>query len=279
MTFARQVLAAARLELAEVLRSRWLVFCGGAYLLLGVVFVLVGLRESTVMGFTGMGRVLLSLCHALLLVLPLLALTALGPVVGRAREDGSLELLLSQPLPRSAWFVGVSLVRYLVLIGPLVALMLGLGLYGQLALGQAVPWAFLGRALTVSAALLAAFAGLGLVISTTVKNLARVTTYIILVWALGVALLDFGLLGVLLRWRVDARAVFTLAALNPVQDARMALLSTLEPELSTLGPVGFYLAHRIGAPALYALGVAWPAVVGVGSWWFAFWSFRKSDLV
>jgi hypothetical protein len=96
---------------------------------------------------------------------------------------------------------------------------------------------------------------------------------------MGVALLDFGLIGVLLRWRVDAQAVFTLAALNPVQDARMALLSGLEPDLATLGPVGFYLAHHIGATALYALGVAWPATVGAGTWTCAYLSFRRGDLV
>lgn len=279
MTYARQVFAAARLDLAEVLRSRWLLFCAGAYLLLATVFVLVGLRESTVIGFTGVGRVLLSLCHALLLVLPLLALTAVGPVIGRAREEGALELLFSQPLRRSAWFVGVSLTRYAVLVVPLAVLMVGLGLYGQLAHHQQVPWGFLGRAIVISAALLAAFAGVGMWISVAVRNPARVTTYIVLVWALGVALLDFGLIGVMLRWRLDAHAVFTLAALNPVQDARLALLSGLEPDLATLGPVGFYLANRIGMNALYLLGVGWPALVGVGAWLGAFTTFRRSDLV
>lgn len=279
MTFGRQVLAAARLDLAEVRRSRWLWFCGAAYLILAVVFVLVGLRESTVLGFTGMGRVLMSLCNALLLILPLLALTAVASVIGRARDDGSLELLFSQPLSRSAWFVGVSVTRYAVLVLPLVALMVGLALYGQLAMGQRVPWAFLVRALAVSASLLAAFAGIGLAISTVVRNPARVTTYVVLAWALGVALLDFGLIGVLLRWRVNPHAVFTLAALNPVQDARMALLSGLEPELSNLGPVGFYLANKVGGTTLYALGVAWPAVVGAGAWLFALVRFRTSDLV
>ena len=101
MTFGRQVIAAARLDLAEILRSRWLWFYAATYAALAVVFVLVGLRESTVMGFTGMGRVLMSLCNALLLILPLLALTAFGPVVGRAREDGSFELLFNQPLSRN----------------------------------------------------------------------------------------------------------------------------------------------------------------------------------
>lgn len=279
MTFTRQVLAAARLDLAEVRRSRWLMFCGAAYLVLAVVFVLVGLRESTVVGFTGVGRVLLSLCHALLLVLPLLALTAFGPVVGRARDDGTLELLFSQPLRRSAWFIGVSLSRYAVLVVPLVVLVVGLGFYGQLAHDQAVPWGFVARALAISAALLAAFSGIGMYISTAVRNPARVTTYVILAWAIGVALLDFGLIGLMLRWRLEPHAVFTLAALNPVQDARMALLSDLEPDLATLGPVGFYLANRIGRSALFLLGIGWPAFVGLATWTAAFVRFRRSDLV
>ena len=79
----REVLAMVRLELAEVLRSRWLLFCCGVYALLAAMFVLVGLRESSVFGFTGMGRVLLGFCHALVLVLPLLGLSATGQVVNR----------------------------------------------------------------------------------------------------------------------------------------------------------------------------------------------------
>ncbi len=279
MSFVRQVLVAARLDLAEVLRSRWLLFCAGAYFLLAVIFVLVGMRESTVLGFTGIGRVLLSMCHALLLLLPLLALTMFSPVVGRARDDGTLELLFSQPLRRSAWFLGVSLTRYAVLVVPLVVLMVGLGLYGQVALGQAVPWPFVVRSLVIATALLAAFSGVGILISTLVRNPARATTWVILSWALGVALLDFGLIGVMLRWRLDAHAVFTLAALNPVQDARMALLSGLETDLATLGPVGFYLAHRFGSTALLALGIAWPVAVGVGTWTGAYLAFRRGDLV
>jgi sulfite exporter TauE/SafE len=66
-----ELAAGARLDLGEVLRSRWLVLCLVLYALLGGVFVLVGMRESNVLGFTGVGRVLFSLCHALVLFLPL----------------------------------------------------------------------------------------------------------------------------------------------------------------------------------------------------------------
>jgi hypothetical protein len=78
---------------------------------------------------------------------------------------------------------------------------------------------------------------------------------------------------------VSAPAVFALAAANPVQTARMALLASAEPTLATLGPVGFYLANRLGTDLLFALGIAWPALVGVGGWLVAWQSFRRGDAV
>ena len=66
-------MSVARLDLAEALRSRWVLFSGLAYALLGGAFVFVGMRESSVLGFSGMGRALLSMIHALLLLLPLFA--------------------------------------------------------------------------------------------------------------------------------------------------------------------------------------------------------------
>ncbi len=279
MIAAAEIRAVARLDLAEVLRSRWIFFCAATYALLAGVFVLVGLRESSLLGFTGMGRVLLSFTHALLLLLPLLALTATASMVNRARDDGSFELLFTMPLRRTTWFIGSSAVRYLVLVIPLVALMAGMGLYGQVIRGQEVPWPFLWRSLAVCAALLFCFAGIGVAISTFVRHPAKATTYVILVWALAVALLDFGLIGLMLKWQLDPKAVFTLAALNPVQDARMALLSSIEPDLGTFGPVGFYLANRIGGSALFLLGLAWPAIVGLTAWSAALWRFRRGDLL
>jgi len=277
MNPAGQTLAAARLDLAEVLRSRWLVFCVVVYAVLAAGLVLVGLRESTLLGFTGMGRVLLAFSHALVLVLPLLALTATGQVVGRARDDGSLELLLSQPIRRSAWLLGVTLTRLAVLLVPLAVIVVGMALYGQ-ARGQEIPWGFVGRVLVVSASLLWCFVGIGIAISVLVRNQARAITYVILAWALGIALLDVGLVGLMLRWRLDPHAVFALAALNPVQDARLALLAGLEPDLGTLGPVGFYLSTRIGNAHLYLLGLLWPAVLGTLAWAGGLVAFRRGDI-
>jgi ABC-type transport system involved in multi-copper enzyme maturation permease subunit len=226
-----------------------------------------------------MGRVLFSLCHALVLILPLVALAVTGQVVNRARDDGALELLMSHPVRRTSYFAAVSLVRFLALAAPLALLLLGLGLLSWLAFRQAVPWSFVGRSVAVSSALLWAFAALGLATSVLVRSPARAMTYLVLFWLAGVALLDFGLIGAMLSWRLDPRAVFMIAALNPVETARLALLSAAQPDLATLGPVGFYLANRLGAGALLALGIAWPVAFGGLAWSLALRSFRRGDLV
>lgn len=279
MNALRRIGAIARLDLAEVRRSRWLGFLAGLYGLLAAMFVLVGLNESDVLGFTGMGRVLLSLCNTLVLLIPLLALTGSGQVVNRAREEGALELFLSHPISRGEYFAALSIVRYSVLMVPLFVLMLALGIFGRVAFGEAVAWAFVGRTLAISAALGWAFVGIALAVSVMVRSQARAMVYLLVIWVVAVAVMDFGLIGLMLQWRLNPESVFILASLNPVETARVALLSFADPSLGVLGPVGFFLAYRIGTGWLFALGVAWPAILGSIAWLGAWRAFAEGDLV
>jgi ABC-type transport system involved in multi-copper enzyme maturation permease subunit len=279
MSLRREVAVVARLDLAEVLRSRWLVFCLVVHALLAGMFVLVGLRESGVVGFTGMGRALMSWSHALLFLLPLLALSATGQVVNSARDDGSLELLLSNPVSRSAYFLGTTLVRVAALVLPLFVAMPAMAVFGALAFGQDVSWDFLLRGMVVSASLLVCFTAFGLLVSTLVRNQSKALMLTILIWVAGVALIDFGLVGIMLQWELPPQAVFALATLNPVQCARLALLSAAQPELSTFGPVGFFLANKVGPDGLLAIGIGWPLLLGLTAWVWSLGAFRRRDLV
>ena len=268
-----------KLDFAEVRRSRWLFLCLLLYASLGLGFVLVGLRESNILGFAGTGRVLLSLVHALLLLLPLLALMATGQTIVNSRIDGTLELLFSHPLDRTRYFLAVSAVRFLSLLVPLVALLFVLCTLLNVFLRQPIPWSFLLRASTTSAALLFAFTGLGMLISVRSATQTRAVIAILLAFVTAVLLLDFALIGMLLRMRFPSSFVFILSAGNPVQAARLALLSAVEPELSTLGPVGFFLANRLGANFLLLIGLGWPAVFGGTCLFVAARCFRSSDLL
>lgn len=279
MSLRREIAVVARLDLAEVLRSRWLVFCLVVHTILAGTFVLVGMRESGVVGFTGMGRALMSWSHVLLFLLPLLALSATGQVVNGARDDGSLELLLSNPVSRTGYFVGTTLVRLVALCVPLLVAMPVMGLFGALAFGQQVPWDFLLRGVVVSVALLGCFTAVGMLVSTLVRSQAKALMLTLLLWALSAALIDFALVGVMLQWELPPSAVFALAAINPVQCARLALLSGAQPELSTFGPVGFFLANRIGSGGLLALGIVWPLLLGLTAWVWSLGAFRRRDLL
>jgi ABC-type transport system involved in multi-copper enzyme maturation permease subunit len=272
------LLALASLERAEVVRSRWLWLSALLYASLAALFVGVGLRESSVLGFTGVGRVLFSLSHALVYVLPLLALLVTGPLVTRAREDGTLELLMTLPVPRDHYLGVAAAVRVTALVVPLALAFLALGL-GARALGGAVPWGFLAQALAVCAALLWCFAALGLALSCLARSGTHALAALLLAWLAAVALLDFGVIGILLRWQIAPQAVLVLACLNPVEAARVALLAGSEPDLATLGPVGFYLAERLGPAGLVALGVGWPLALGALAYAFARERFRRDDLV
>ena len=118
------------------------------------------------------------------------------------------------------------------------------------------------QALLVATSLVLAYVGLGLLVSAIAQTLERAVVLALLVWLASVALHDFALIGLLLQWRVPAPLVFALAAMNPVEAARLAVLASVDPELSVLGPVGFWIANELGANVTYALGLAWPATVG-----------------
>ncbi len=273
------LVALARYEAGDVIRSRWLLFCALIYVALAAMFVLVGLRESVVLGFTGMSRVLLSFCHVLVLLLPLLALTATAQRVGAARDSGALEVMLSLPVTRGDYLNSVLFVRYVALTLPLVVIVLAMAILGRVAFAQEIPWGFVGRTLALSASLIWAFCGIGLLISAVVRSGTRALLSLLTVWAAGVALLDFTLLGLMLQWRLPPRLVFGLAALNPIEASRVALLSSVEPELASLGPVGFYMSTRLGADALLAFGILFPLVLGTVCARVAYVHFRRSDVV
>jgi ABC-2 type transport system permease protein len=272
------VRALFRLELAETLRSRWLAFTGAVYVLVFGGFIWLGLRESSVLGFTGLSRVVLNASNAVVLAVPLVALVSTSQTIVRARQSGFFELMLAQPVRRADWFSSIVASRFLVIVGPLavlflLALLFGLGRRDD-ALGPTVL-----RSLLVTCALAWAFLGVGFWIASAARTPERAIVLALVAWLVGSALHDFALIGVLLRFRLTPAVVFTLAAANPVEAARIAILSGVDPDLSVLGPVGFWLANTLGPRATLAVGVAWPTLVGTIALWRAERRLAKSDLV
>lgn len=267
-----------RLELSDALRSRWVVFTAASYVLVFGAFVWLGLRESSVLGFTGLSRVVLNVSNAVVIVLPLVSLVATHQSVVRARATGLFELVLAQPVRREAWLISAVCSRLLVIVGPLAVLLVAALVVGAFS-GEASLAPLVVRSLLVVTSLSVGFVGVGFLLSSAARSTERATVYALVVW-LGVSVLhDFGLIGLLLRWRLSPVLVFVLAALNPVESSRIAILSGVDPELSVLGPVGFWLANTLGARWALLLGVGWPVAVGALALLVARRNLRRCDLV
>lgn len=268
-----------RVELADAVRSRWMLFTGLLYVGVFGSFVWLGLRESSILGFTGMSRVVLNLSNALVLTLPLVALVATNQSVVRARSSGFFELFLTQPVRRLTWLREAVLARLVVLVAPILLLLvvaLGFGL-AQGPEATLVPLVL--RSLLVSVSLTWAFVGAGFLVSSVANTPERATVLGLLAWVVTSMLHDFALIGVLLRWRLSPEIVFGLAAANPIESARIAILSAVDPELSVLGPVGFWLANTLGPTIALLVGIAWPLAFGALCLGLAARRLSRMDLV
>ena len=267
-----------RLELAHALRSRWVSFTGLVYFLVFGAFIGLGLRESSVLGFTGLSRVILNVSNAVVIVLPLVALVATAQSVVSSRTSGFFELFLSQPCRRSDWFWAVLASRVLVIVGPLVVLLVGTAIAGAFVDEPAL-LPLVTRSLLVTVALTWAFVGVGLWLSSVARTPERATVYVLLAWFGSTALHDFGLIALLLRFKLLPAVVFTLAASNPAEAARLAILTGIDPELSVLGPVGFWLATTLGPRLTLLVGVGWPIALGILAVCLSIRHLNRADLV
>ncbi|MBK7857821.1 MAG: ABC transporter permease subunit [Archangiaceae bacterium] len=275
----KAVLAFARLELMDALRSKWLAFASVLYLGLLVTFVWLGLRESTVLGFTGLTRVLLNLANAVIVVFPLVVLVGTHSAIVRAKTSGFCELMLTQPVRRSTWFWGLLLSRVAVLIGPLVVILAGCAVAAAFVEDEPGLAAVAARSLGITTALIFSFLGLGLWISARARTLERAIVLALLAWVVTAAVHDVFLITVLLRTPLPPQVIFFASVLNPSEAARVGLLTSVDPELSSLGPVGFWLANHLGPTLALAVAIGWPLAIGLFGSWRAARRLDAADLV
>lgn len=270
--------AVLRLEAAGVVRGRWFVVSLMVSLGLVLFFVAMATRESAVIGFTGFGRVVTGTALASLLFLPLIALFATVVAVPVARQQGVLEWYMSHPISRGGLFWGIYLPRLLAVAGPILA-MVGLLALVAAAMGRPLPWDMALRLVLLLLGQGFCFSSLGMLVSVRARAPENALMRAMILWLLAVALIDFALIGVLLRWKLSPYAVFFLAGLNPVQAGRLGILAGADPDFGLLGPVGTWMAIHLGSTGVLSYALGWPLVLGGGALALARRSFVRRDLM
>src|SRR5262249_2549640 len=155
------------------LRSRWFIVAAGCFLVLSLGLSMLGLAGAQRSGLAGFDRTTASLLNLALLFVPLvtLSLGALG--IAGELEDGSLAMLLAQPVTRAGVFVGRD-VGLLAGVGASIGAGFGAtGMIVGVAAGEGNVRAFLSL-VAVTLGLGAAMLSIGTLLSVLLRARARV---------------------------------------------------------------------------------------------------------
>lgn len=244
MRIRETTLVAAR-EVRGSLRSRWFVLAAASFLVLSLGLAWLGFAGSERSGLAGFDRTTASLLNLALLFVPLVTLSLGGLGLAGELEDGSLALLMAQPLTRKEVFMGKLMGQYAAVSA---ALLTGFGATGVIV-GLTAGGGDLGAFVALVALLLllaAATLAIGSFLSVVIGERARVIGAAFSLWLVLVYLSDLGTIGLTIARNLRAEQVFVLGLLNPIQVSRVLGTLALSERLDLLGPVGVFALDNFG---------------------------------
>jgi Cu-processing system permease protein len=258
----RTVAAFARKELRDSLRNRWFMLYTGAFTVLALSLSFVSMGGTGMEGFAGFGRTAASMINLVILIIPLMALTAGASSLVAERERGVLAYVLTHPVSRAELLAG----KFLGLAAAMFAsIALGFGVSAlAIALGgggtraEAFVWMVL-----VAFVLALAMLSVGLLISACARRQGVAMGVALAAWLAFVFLGDLGLMGGALVLGLRAQDMFHLSLVNPLQTFKIASLGAIHASLDVLGPAGAYATQRYGGSLGWLLAAAlavWTAV-------------------
>ena len=198
----------------------------------------------------------------MLLVVPLIALTVGAASISGERENGTLRLLLSQPIGATEVLLG----KYLGLAAALIAsLAIGFALSGAVMAVKAGGASASMFATLIGHTFLLALAMLsvGMLLSVLVRKPAVATGLAVSLWLVVVLLGDLGLMGSAVMFRLGAPELFHLAVANPLQAFKISTVQSINASLDTLGPAGIFAMRQYGQSlsiVLYGVLIAWTII-------------------
>lgn len=246
------VLAFARREFRDAIASRWFLLYTIAFTFLAVGVSFVSLSGVGSHGFAGFGRTAAGLLNLIMLVVPLMALTAGACAIAGERERGTLLYLLAQPVSRTQVLLG----KYAGLAVALVcSLCIGFGVSAAVLAWRAGGVGVDAYVLLVvwTALLALAMLSVGVLISVLSRRTSVAVGLALFVWLTLVFVSDLGLMASSLLFKLRVQEIFGLAILNPLQSFKMAVIVNMNASLDVLGPVGAYASHTLGGSLAWVL--------------------------
>ncbi len=264
----RAVGVLAAREMLDAVRNRWFLLYAAAFAVLALGLSLLTTAGASYVGLGGFGRTTASLVNLVMLIVPLMGLSAGANLIAPDEERGTLAYLLAQPIGRGELLAGKLVGQALALAA---ALALGFGV-------AAVTMAWRGTAgsprvfLTLVAlawVLAVTMLSVGAVVSTVARRGAVAQGVGLLLWLVFVFLGDIGLMGSALLLRLRAWQLLHAAIVNPLYAFKLLVLRGLGTKLDVLGPAGLFAVRRYGEALPWMLAgilAAWVVLPAVLAW-------------
>ncbi len=251
------IVALGMKTLRDAVRSRSFLLYTCAFTALGLAVSFISAQSAGTAGLAGFGRTTAGLLNLVLLVVPLMALTAGAGSVASERERGMLPYLLAQPIARWEFLVGTWLGLACALIGCIV---LGLGACAAILAwkGEGTDPANLLALVGLSSMLALAMLSVGMLISVVARKASVATGTAVFIWLLFVFVTDLGLMAGTLAFKIRIETLFALCLANPLQVFKMWSLHTVDASIDVLGPAGLYALDTWGSrlPLLFGTALA-----------------------
>ena len=269
----RQMLAIARKEFRDRLRSRWALTVAAVFTVFALSIAYFGAAQQGAVGFRSIELTIASLVSLAIYLMPLIALILGYDAIVGERERGSLDLLLSLPITRLELLLG----KYLGLSAALaLATLLGFGLAGIAIVWQGGGYAlFHYGGFMLSALLLGmVFLSLALLVSTFARSKSTASGAAIGLWFVFVLIYDLMLLGALVASEggMPAWLVSLLVLFNPTDVFRLLNIFSLE-ELKSLYGLATVAPDMLTEPWVLGLGMAAWVIAPLG---LAYVKFRRA---
>ncbi|NCA84401.1 MAG: ABC transporter permease [Clostridia bacterium] len=267
-----------KLELMQSLRSTW--FWSYSILFGGFVAIMfaLGITESQVIGFLGLGRLMITFMQVCIVVLPIyILITTVRSIVGD-RETHVMEYFLSLPISFSSYLLGKFISRYIEIFTPVFLALTGAVLWGMFQ-GIDVPWDLFALYVVLLAVLTFCFLGIGMMISVKANTQTHAIGSAFILWLLLVALLDIILMGAMLKLRISPELVIGFGMINPLQVFRTGVLVLFDPSLTVMGAASYYILDTVGRGIFITFSIIYPLLLGFLFLWLSLRSFKNNDVV
>ena len=271
-------LAILKLDLNQSLRTKgfWIysLLFGGfvAYMFMS------GITESQIIGFVGLGRLLVTFMQVCMVIIPIYVLiTVVRSIVGD-KENNVMEYMLSMPISFSSFYWGKFFAKFIVIYIPLLVALIAAVIWGAL-ISLDVPWNLFWLYSSLLAAMVFCFLGIGMFISVYTRSQELAVSTAFIIWLVLVAFLDLLLMGMMLKFRVNPDIVIGIGMLNPLQVFRVGVLVLFDPKLTTMGPAAYYILDTVSRGVFIVFALIYPTLLGYLFAWLGNRRFKSRDVI